>query len=113
MPRKHKLTWQPGANGRKGRWRKKYKGRSYYFPGGRGKSDREAYDTALEAWEKLKVRLDEEAPKPHQADYERAIVEWEFALSWSRKHGEDAMAATAMAKLDQLRKRLADRKSVV
>ncbi|MEA1951702.1 MAG: hypothetical protein U9N87_09970 [Planctomycetota bacterium] len=107
MPRNFKLTWQAGSNGRKGRWRKKYKGRSHYFPGGGGKSDRDAYLAALEAWEKLKVRLDAEAPKPHQANYDRAIAEWELVLVWSRKHGEETMADTAMAKLERLRKLLA------
>ena len=38
------------------------------------------------------MRLDAEAPKPHQADYERAIAEWELVMAWSRKHGEEAMA---------------------
>ena len=36
MPRNFKLTWQPGRDGRTGRWRKKYKGMRYYFPGGAG-----------------------------------------------------------------------------
>ena len=106
MPRKQILTWQTGTSGRAGRWRRKYKGRSYYFSGGRGKSDRDAYDAAVVAWERRKLQIDAEAPKPHQAEYERAIAEWELVLSWSRKHSEDAMADTAMAKLDQLRKRL-------
>ena len=107
MSRNFKLSWQPGSAGRKGRWRKKYQGRSYYFPGGRGKSDRAAYDAALVAWEKKKLRLDAAAPKPHQADYERSIAEWELVLSWSRKNGEEEMADTAMAKLERLRKLLA------
>ncbi len=70
MPRKYNLTWQPGTRGRAGRWRKKYKGQVYYFPGGRGKSDRDAYDAALTKWEQMKPRLDALAPKPHQAEYE-------------------------------------------
>ena len=110
MPRKFKLTWQPGARGRAGRWRKKYKGRAYYFSGGRGKTDREAYEAALAEWEKLKLRIDAETPKAHQADYERAIGEWELVLAWCRKHGEDEMADVAMAKLELLRKRLSVRK---
>ena len=106
MSRNHKLTWQPGTHGRTGRWRKKYKIRSYYFPGGRGKTDREAYTAALDAWEKLKRRIDAGAPKPHQADYERAIGAWELVLAWCRKHGEEEMADVAMTKLELLRKRL-------
>ena len=52
------------AIGRKGRWRKKYKGHIYYFSGGRGKTDRGAYDAALLAWEKKRLSLDAAAPKP-------------------------------------------------
>jgi len=103
MPRAIKLSWQPGINGRQGRWRKKYKGQRYYFPGGRGKSDSDAYDAALAAWEKLKLRIDAAAPKPHQADYERAIAQWELVLAWCHKHREAEMADTALAKLDRLR----------
>lgn len=110
MPRNPKLTWQPGADGRTGRWRRKYKKKVYYFPGGRGKSDRQAYDAALAEWEKLKLRIDAEAPKPHQADYERAILEWEAILTWCRKHGDEEMAETAVSKLDLFRKGLSSPK---
>ena len=106
MPRKAKLTWQSGTDGRKGRWRKKYKGRVHHFPGGRGKTDFEAHDAAVSAWEKLKVRIDEAAPKPHEADYVRAIAEWERVLIWCRKHQEDEIADVATEKLEKLRKAL-------
>lgn len=106
MPRTYKLTWQPGSTGRPGRWRKKYRGRSHYFDGGRGKTDREAYDAAVAAWEKLKVKLDDAAPKPHQEEYEREIYRWEAALSWSNKHGDSRMSVTAEERLAELRRRL-------
>jgi len=107
MPRNYKLTWQPGSAGRVGRWRKKYKRRSYYFPGGRGKTDREAYETALEAWEEKKREIDASTPKPYQAEYEKEIRKWELILAWCRKHvGEEEMAELAMTKLTLLRKRL-------
>ena len=73
MPRNNKLTWLSGAGKRTGRWRKKYKRKVYYFKGGRGKSDHDAYEAAVAEWEKLKLRIDAEAPKPYQADYERAM----------------------------------------
>ena len=75
MPRSVRLSWQAGAegSGRVGRWRKKYKGKTYYFPGGRGKSDRDAYDAAVDAWEAEKIKIDREAPRPHQRDHEAAI----------------------------------------
>ncbi|MBC8875654.1 MAG: tyrosine-type recombinase/integrase [Planctomycetes bacterium] len=108
MPRKFKLTWQPGSGNRPGRWKKKYKGKSYYFSAGRGKSDRDAYEAAWAAWEKKKLRIDAALPKPHQAEYERAIREWESVLTWCRKHpGEEQMADTALAKLQRLRNRFA------
>ena len=108
MPRKYKLTWQPGSGNRPGRWRKKYKGKCHYFSSGRGKSDREAYDAALAAWERKKVEIDAALPKPNQADYERAIREWQSVLTWCRKHpGDERMADTALARLKRLRNRFA------
>ena len=112
MARKLKLTWQPGSNGREGRWKKKYKAKVYYFAGGRGKSDRTTYNSALSEWEKLKVLIDTNAPKRHQADYERAIEEWESVLDWSRKHNEGVMAEKAITKLKALRKALSDTKPI-
>jgi len=106
MPRKHKLTWQPGSGRRAGRWRKKYNGQTYYFSGGRGKTDREAYEAALTNWEKRKLQIDAEARKPHQTEYENVIREWDLVLTWCRAHGEDEMAEVALAKLSRLRKRL-------
>ena len=106
MPRRLIFTWQAGAIGRHGRWLKKYRGRRYYFSGGRGKTDIEAYDTAVTAWEKARRRIDAEAPKPHQAAYERAIAEWELVLGWCHKHREEGMANEALEKLELLRKGL-------
>ena len=97
-----KLTWQPGADGRKGRWKKKYRGQTHYFSGGRGRSDREAKRAAQWAWEKLKQELDENAPKRHQAEYEAALSIWSSVLSWCRKHGESTMAGTAESKIEKL-----------
>ncbi len=112
MPRSRKLTWQAGTAGRNGRWRKKYKGRSYYFSGGRGKTDRVAYENAVRAWEKKKLEVDAATPKRHQADYDAAISEWQYALSWCRKHSDDEMAAIASAKLAKLQAQLASPKPV-
>ena len=103
MPRKYNLTWQPGGERRAGRWRKKYRGRVYHFSGGRGKSDRDAYLAAIDAWEKQKLRIDAEAPKPHEAKYLRTIAEWESVLTWCRKHGDESMADVAIEKLGRLR----------
>jgi len=110
MPKDFKLSWQPGSGGRKGRWKKVYRGKAYTFPSGRGKSDRDAYDAALAAWEKKKVELDATAPKPHQAEYEKVIREWEEVGMWCREHGDPEMEETAGSKLADLRKRLAQPK---
>lgn len=107
MPRKFKLTWQGGTGLRGGRWRKKYKGKVYYFDGGRGKSDREAYEAAVSAWEATKVELDAAAPRPHQLQYEQTIAEWEQVLAWSNRHGDQETAGIAFQKLETLRRRLA------
>lgn len=104
MPRKLRLTWQPGVKGQPGRWKKIYKKKAHYFDGGRGKSDHEAYDKANAEWEKLKVRIDAESPKPHHAKYERSITEWEDVLACSHQHGDNYMAETATIKLAHLRK---------
>ena len=106
MPRNFKLTWQPGKDGRAGRWLKKYRGHRYYFSGGTGKYDREAYEAALDAWDQFKIKLDQQAPRPHQREYEHAIDEWEQVLAWCGKNGERQMAETAAGKLENLRKRL-------
>jgi len=107
MPRTFKLTWQPGTADRIGRWKKVYRGRSYYFCGGKGKSDRDGYAAALAAWEEQRVKIDAETPKPHQPAFEQAIAEWEGVLIWSRKHRDAEMADEAVAKLKLLRTGLA------
>ena len=108
MPRSFKLTWQKGTNGRPGRWRKKYGGKTYYFAGGRGKFDGEAYEAAVTAWESQKLVIDTAAPRPNQTKYELAINTWEQALAWSTRHGDREMEALAFEKVKQLRLRLAE-----
>ncbi|QGJ68667.1 Hypothetical protein PBC10988_3280 [Planctomycetales bacterium 10988] len=106
MPRTFKLTWQPGSSGRSGRWRKRYKRKVYYFDGGNGKSDRAAYNVALEAWVILKAKIDQATPRPHQVDYENTIQEWEKVFQWSNRHRDIRTAEEAYKKLETLKKRL-------
>lgn len=106
MSKNIRLSWQKGVGNREGRWKKIYRGRAYYFPGGKGKSDRDGYDAAWSAWEALKAQIDAQVARPHQLEYERVIDEWEQVLAWCGKHAEWTMAETAAAKLDNLRKRL-------
>jgi integrase len=109
MPRSIKLSWQKGADGsgRAGRWRKKYKAKTYYFAGGKGKSDQEAYDAAIAAWEKLKGQIDLTTPRRHQRDYETAIDQWEQVLAFCNRYGDREHADQAVEKLTDLRRRFA------
>ena len=57
----YELTWQPQRtknNPNAGRWRKMYQNKFYYFPGGHGRNDKQAYKEALEAWYALKKKID-------------------------------------------------------
>ena len=108
MPRKLELTFQRGADGRVGRWKKFYRGKAYYLGSGRGKSDLDSYREALASWKSLKVKLDAELvplPRAHDAEYDQVIREWELVLSWSVQHGEDEEAVVAREKLVDLRDR--------
>lgn len=106
MPKTIKLSWQPGVGNREGRWKKVYRGRSYYFSGGKGKSDREAYDAAWASWQALKTKIDLCGPRKHEGEYESAIEMWEQVLAWSNRYGERQVAVVAYEKLELLRKRL-------
>ena len=86
MPRKLELTFQKGADGRMGRWKKFYRGKSHYVGSGRCKSDAEGYRTALATWTSLKLKLDAESdaiPRIRDVEYDEVIGEWELVLSWS------------------------------
>ena len=108
MPRKFELTFQRGAEGRVGRWKKFYRGKAYYLGSGRGKSDVTSYREAVAAWGALKVKLDAEIvslPRAHDAEYDEVIREWELVLSWSVQHGADEEAVVAREMLGELRER--------
>lgn len=60
MPRKLELTWDKA----RGRWKKFYRGKQYYFPYGTGKTDMAGYQTALDAWQKLLTELGGPPPAP-------------------------------------------------
>ena len=108
MPRKFELTFQRGAEGRVGRWKKFYRGKAYYLGSGRGKSDVASYREAMAAWGSLKVQLDAELvvlPRARDGEYDEVIREWELVLSWSMQHGADEEAVVAREKLAELRTR--------
>ena len=75
--KKLKLTWQKGTSGRSGRWRKMIKGQTFYFDGGNGKSDRKAYQVAVEECEKLRVEILSKSEKPNaEASTQLAVREY-------------------------------------
>ena len=82
-----------------------YKGKMYYFPCGSGKSDREAYAAALEAWEAKKREADGAVVRTHQLEYEAEIETWEQVLVWSRKHSDAGMADRAVMAIERLTRR--------
>ena len=110
MPRKLILTWQDGTANRPGRWRKKFRKQSYYFSGGKGKSDRAAYDRAVAEWEKLKAKLEPTAAKPNQVAYDAVIAQWEDVLACCREAEDAEMEGVATGKLADLRRRLAGKR---
>ncbi len=107
MPKTIRLSWQLGIGNREGRWKKVYRGKAYYFPGGKGKSDRDGYDAAWAAWEALKARIDLLSPRKYHRDYEAAIDQWEQVLAWCNRHGEPQLAESAFQTLGVLHKMLA------
>jgi site-specific recombinase XerD len=110
MPRKRELTWQPGSNGRPGRWRKIFHGKALYFDCGRGKSDDEAYHRAVDDWRKQQQEIRQSAPKQYRADYEAELETWQRVLEWSREHGDEPMSTVAVQRIQALRCELAKAK---
>jgi integrase len=109
VPRKRQMTWQEGSKNRGGRWRKKIKGRVFHAPGGRGKHDEDAYGDAWDGFLEFKKRIIEEEaqkPKPHQAEYDEAISEWNLVLQWSMENTDTQYASLARRKVEELTNRL-------
>jgi integrase len=71
MARKRELTWDKTNK----RWKRKYRGRQFYFRYGKSKTDRAGYDRAVEEWHSLKTEIDTKAQenKPHRQEYEMAV----------------------------------------
>ena len=110
MAKKLELTWQAGIGGRAGRWRKKYLGKSHYFDGGRGKTDREAYARAIEKWQNKKRELLEKDSKPHESDYLDALRDWRAVRDWSAANDDQANLSLARTKIKDLETRLASKR---
>ena len=78
MPRKRlELTKMPGDDRATQRWRKIYKGKTFYFLGD--------YDTAVAQWHKKQTEL-ETKQEEQQTDYYRR--QWEKVRDWYAAHGK-------------------------
>lgn len=105
MARRLQLTWVT-ETGRPGRWRKIYRGRMYYFDGGRGKTDLDAYRAALEAFEAVKRRVMAESARADEPSYAACLEQWSQVLPIARERGEPEMAELAADMIATLRRRL-------
>ena len=105
-----KLTWQSGTAGRTGRWRKKFRGKTYYFDGGRGKTDRVAYAQATEDWTRLKNAIEEQDTKPNETEYLNVLREWRAVKDWSSLNADQSNLDLARSKIKDLETRLASRR---
>ena len=105
MPRKLELTWLAGSK----RWRKKYKGRQYYFVGGTTKSDLKGYAQAYDAWlaKKAEIDADSEAAKPNRNDYEKAIASLIEMQDWFGEKGNQEGLRSTSQRIDELQQALA------
>jgi len=77
------LTWHKSLK----RWRKRYKGRDYYFAFGSSKGDVAGYDRALAAWREKKAEL--ERAKPQQAQYSLALDTLAMMRDWYTREGDE------------------------
>ena len=97
MARKLELTWHKPTK----RWRKRYKGRDYYFPYGESKSNRTGYEKALAAWKERRAKIG--ADKPHRDDYERAMKRWTQMADWYWQNGDREGYERTKAQCSRLR----------
>lgn len=101
MPREAKVRWDAGTN----RWRLNYKGKKYRWPGVKGKSDREAYNFAVQSWKRQKLLIDaNEFAKGFRlsGDYDGCIDGWEAALEAALATDDQDAAETANVELERL-----------
>ncbi len=110
MALKLDLTWQSGNAGRTGRWRKKFRGKIYYFDGGRGKTDRVAYAQAKADWTRLKSAIEDQDSKPHESEYMDVLREWRAVKDWSSQNAEEGTLVLARSKIKDLETRLASQR---
>ncbi|WP_143544003.1 site-specific integrase [Rhodopirellula sp. MGV] len=105
MAREAKLNWEAS----RGKWRVRYRGQSFRFDGGSGKSDRVAHKAAQAAWKRRKTELDSEflRAREHQRDYEACLAEWQAVLGYASEVEDKALLARASRVIKGLQKDLA------
>ena len=109
MARQSKLNWD---NERAG-WLSRYRGRRKRFPGGSGKSDRQAYNAARESWKLWKQQVDLEIHREALAylpDYHECLRGWEAAKEHGLSVDDSSVVEEAQARIDELKFEL-ERKS--
>jgi integrase len=80
MPTERTLTWDKAGQ----RWKRVYRGKVFYGERGVKKSDRQAYQVAVEQFNAHKSEVDRQADadKPHAAEYQQAIRLRQEAVKW-------------------------------
>lgn len=71
-PKRLELSWHKPTK----QWRKRFKRKEYYLGVGRGKTDLESYQRALEKWQAVKAGLEQQAIKVRRADEQERYTAW-------------------------------------
>ncbi|MCO8124584.1 site-specific integrase [Stieleria sp. TO1_6] len=100
--------WEPSTKS----WRVRYKNQTYRYPGGTGKSDREAEQAAKRQWKEKRRQIDNEAAESGERleKFRGCIEEWRCVLNWLQNHGfgDDGSAKKAAAAVADLQERIQD-----
>lgn len=108
MPRASKLNWDP----RRGEWVSVYRGKKKRFAGGRGKSDRDAYQNAKHEWKKWRALVDLESDNVDVFDsplgYPECLDGWECVKEHARFVGDEELLNSAQDRIDDLMTQLRD-----
>lgn len=81
MATRYELSWKPAEN----RWRKRYRGRYYYFPLLPGETKKSSYRRVLREWRKLKDEIDQ-APSEDSRQWQILIDRAKEELEELRQH---------------------------
>jgi len=84
--KKYQLTWMDSSR----RWRKKYRGKPYYFPARDDETKATSYKRCWQLWLDTKREIDSkpDEDKPHASDYAQAIDLRQKLVDWHIRQGE-------------------------